>query len=290
MPTAESTQRFTEQIASNIRGDLHYLKSHPQASVFVEAVKRFPRSFGLSHDAEGKPVRRDGKTVVESINRVFSVDIVGHPATNKGLFESKERKVNKTVRQIVEENPKHEGVSLLEGIMKRVDGMGDVSVTVEDGSDADDQVRAATLAGAASVGKLLEAQAKAASGDGDKPRSSDTKGDGAMTENEKLLRQELDELKEERARDKAELAACKMLESASVEATAVRVAAIVRCSDDKERKMLIEDLPKREQHRSDSSRPVTSRPRYDLHESEGDEKSYNDLLESHGTSLFGRKK
>jgi hypothetical protein len=88
-------------------GDLHYFKSHPQAAVIVEAAERNPRRFGLSHHAEGRVGRHQGKPIVESIEHVRSVDLVQNPATNAGLFESEElfmsETTSKTIRQILSE-------------------------------------------------------------------------------------------------------------------------------------------------------------------------------------------
>ncbi len=41
-----------------VYADLHYLRSHPQAAVIVEAAQRNPKRFGLSHNAEGRLVRQ----------------------------------------------------------------------------------------------------------------------------------------------------------------------------------------------------------------------------------------
>ena len=73
---------------SGVYGDLHFPKSHPKTALVIEYAERFPRQFGLSHNAEGEVVQRNGDWVVESIEEVYSVDIVGCPATNAGLFES----------------------------------------------------------------------------------------------------------------------------------------------------------------------------------------------------------
>ncbi|MSR58329.1 MAG: hypothetical protein EXS05_11745 [Planctomycetaceae bacterium] len=75
--------------AGEVRGDLCLLLSHPQAAVVLEAATRNPKMLGLSHDAEGATGTRNGRTTVESISRVNSVDLVSNPATNHGgLFES----------------------------------------------------------------------------------------------------------------------------------------------------------------------------------------------------------
>ncbi|MEQ8788879.1 MAG: hypothetical protein RIC55_21385 [Pirellulaceae bacterium] len=71
-----------------IVADLHYLTRHPLAEMIVEAARRMPEALGLSHNAEGRAVVRDGLEVVEEITRVASVDLVSNPATTAGLFES----------------------------------------------------------------------------------------------------------------------------------------------------------------------------------------------------------
>lgn len=71
-----------------VYGDLHFLKSHPSAEMICEAAERFPDQFGLSHNAEGQTHYEGSQLIVESIESVQSVDIVGRPATNNGLFES----------------------------------------------------------------------------------------------------------------------------------------------------------------------------------------------------------
>jgi len=72
-----------------LRGDLHLLRSHSLYESICEAAERNPAMLGLSHNAEGKTRRDRGKTLVERIIRVRSVDLVTDPATSVGLFESK---------------------------------------------------------------------------------------------------------------------------------------------------------------------------------------------------------
>jgi len=68
--------------------DLHFSTAHPLAGHVLECAEKFPNSFGLSHNAAGETVRRNGRDVVESISDVVSVDIVASPASTEGLFES----------------------------------------------------------------------------------------------------------------------------------------------------------------------------------------------------------
>ena len=74
-------------------GDLHLRRSSRWFDQIVEAATDFPNSFGLSHVADGDSRMDAGEEIVESIDSVFSVDIVLNPATNSGLFESDGRSI-----------------------------------------------------------------------------------------------------------------------------------------------------------------------------------------------------
>lgn len=72
-----------------VRGDLHCNMSHPMWEQIAEAAEKFPTNFGLSINANGSVNRdRDGRPVVDDVDRLNSVDLVSSPATNSGLFES----------------------------------------------------------------------------------------------------------------------------------------------------------------------------------------------------------
>ena len=86
--------RNVKKTADGVYGDLVYLKSHALAEQVCETAERMPRQLGLSHNAEGYIVTRSGKTIVEGIERIRSVDVVRSPATNRGLFESIQNEVD----------------------------------------------------------------------------------------------------------------------------------------------------------------------------------------------------
>lgn len=86
-----------------VYGDFHYNREHAFAKPLAEAAQRFPGQLGFSHNAEGKVVRQGGKSIVESIYEVRSVDLVRYPATNRGLFESENRTMT-TIRAVLEES------------------------------------------------------------------------------------------------------------------------------------------------------------------------------------------
>ena len=68
-------------------GDLHYNVKHPVAEQFAWDAEHSPSNVGLSHNVVASTSRRNGSTVVESITKVQSVDLVADPATTNGLFE-----------------------------------------------------------------------------------------------------------------------------------------------------------------------------------------------------------
>ena len=71
-----------------LKGDLCLILSHPLSASVLEMAARRPELLGLSHNAEGRIVKRNGRNVVEEITHVRSVDIVADPATSNSLFES----------------------------------------------------------------------------------------------------------------------------------------------------------------------------------------------------------
>ncbi len=86
--------------------DLHYVKNHTAAEAVLERAERFANNFGLSHDAEIESVMESGVQKVTKIVEVASVDLVTRPATNKGIFEHREKepvkKVKRTYKQVLE--------------------------------------------------------------------------------------------------------------------------------------------------------------------------------------------
>lgn len=73
---------------SGLFGDFHFNPKHALAEQLIWDAEHAPENVGFSHNVEAKTARRNGKTVVEEITRVQSVDLVADPATTSGLFES----------------------------------------------------------------------------------------------------------------------------------------------------------------------------------------------------------
>ncbi len=67
--------------------DLHYNPKHVLAEQLLWDAENAPQNVGFSHDARGPSKLKGGKVVVESIEKVLSVDLVANPATTSGLFE-----------------------------------------------------------------------------------------------------------------------------------------------------------------------------------------------------------
>ena len=86
--------------------DLHYLHEHPFSRRLVEAARRNPRCFGLSHNADGDTEMQGNTMVVKEILEVRSVDLVADPATTTGLFESVQpRRVQSPSKQARKASP-----------------------------------------------------------------------------------------------------------------------------------------------------------------------------------------
>ena len=78
---------LVEARPDGLYGTLKVNKAHALADQLFEDAEHSPENVGLSHDATGRTKRRNGKTVVEAITCVRSVDLVAEPATTAGLFE-----------------------------------------------------------------------------------------------------------------------------------------------------------------------------------------------------------
>lgn len=243
-----------------VYADLHVLKSHPFAPLLFEAAERNPAHLGLSHNADGASVVRGGKRIIESIDKVRSVDIVGNPATNESLFESEEPVTTKksTFKAVLESVPvgtkgRKGGLALLE--MDGMADMGAIPVDVPAEAEAavpDDQVWSAFLAAMtdvlngdtsdikatmAKLEKLLAAYEENFGAGG----STETTEEPEVTES---LQEEFNALKAELAAERAEKANRSLLESKSIPVTPARLATLAAVKDAKVRESLLEDWTK----------------------------------------------
>jgi len=70
-----------------IRGDLNLL-STDGGKLTYEIATKMPEIAGMSHNAFGRFHKENNEEVVESIDKVVSVDVVTEPATNNGFYEN----------------------------------------------------------------------------------------------------------------------------------------------------------------------------------------------------------
>lgn len=117
-----------------VYGDLHYLESHQYTPQLLELAERNPKQFGLSHNADCVGHRVGRKEVIESVEKVRSVDVVQRPATTTGLFEEEEEIMTvapqkRTMKSLLEalqagsKKRKH-----LQAVLE-MDGMADMGIT-----------------------------------------------------------------------------------------------------------------------------------------------------------------
>lgn len=131
--------------ASGSRARLELFKSDPNVPKLLEAIRKCPEKFGMSHVARCRTKRDiNGREVVEAIESVESVDIVLTPATNpSGFFrhESKGRPVALSVKKLLEALVKHPKVTAKQvaplKVLSEMDGMDDVPAAM-DAPPADD--------------------------------------------------------------------------------------------------------------------------------------------------------
>ena len=75
------------QAGDGLFADFHFNPKHALAEQLCWDAEHSPGNVGLSHNVLAKIDGPKGRTVVEEITRVQSVDLVADPATTKGLFE-----------------------------------------------------------------------------------------------------------------------------------------------------------------------------------------------------------
>jgi hypothetical protein len=76
-----------EEASKRVKGDFVGLPNE-NGKLFVDIAENMPKIAGTSQNASGRFAIHEGKKVVESITKVFSVDLVANPATNDGIFEN----------------------------------------------------------------------------------------------------------------------------------------------------------------------------------------------------------
>jgi hypothetical protein len=253
--------RNVRQEQGAVYGDLHYLKSHPQAELVAEAAERNPNRIGLSHHAEGT-VRMDGqRVIVETVERVHSIDLVQTPATNAGLFESETRM--KTIREGAMEAGEQKALE--------AEGMGEYAdKLIPEGQDyfgamvsevlAGDGDRASKMKRIAAILKAQEMLQADAAPTGEMPEPEmeeqempDVKK--AVAESLTPIMSKLDALIEGFAVVKADHDARKLLESSGREVTPERLKALLTVDAGK-RAALLESWPVTQR----AGRPAVSPP------------------------------
>lgn len=252
--------RNVRQEPDGVYGDLHYLRSHPQAELVAEAAERNPNRIGLSHHAEGT-VRMDGqRVIVETVERVHSVDLVQTPATNAGLFESEGKPM--TIREAAE--------MAGEGKVLAAEGMGEYAdkpmkenemdyfaamVSEVMAMDADRSEKMKRLAAILKAQEMLNGNAEPAAPEMEEQEGSADEMKKAMAESLAPIMSKFDALLESFASIKAEHDARRLLESSGREVTAERVAALLAV-DAAKRAAILESWPVSQR----GSRPAASPP------------------------------
>lgn len=70
--------------------DFHFNPKHQLAEQLLWDAEHAPENLGFSHNVEARTGQHSGRTVVEAILKVQSIDLVADPATTRSLFESEQ--------------------------------------------------------------------------------------------------------------------------------------------------------------------------------------------------------
>lgn len=117
--------------SDGIYGDVKLRKESEHFRGIIEAATEFPKAVGFSHVADGDSDYEGDTEIVESIRKVFSVDLVTDPATTSGFFESTRPKTVKLLVESLPDGPARKrlvemmGAGLLDGGMPMDDQPAD---------------------------------------------------------------------------------------------------------------------------------------------------------------------
>lgn len=224
--------------SDGIYGDVKLRKESEHFRGIIEAATEFPKAVGFSHVADGESDYEGDTEIVESIKKVFSVDLVTDPATTGGFFESKRPATVKTTVESLPESP----------VRKRlIEMMG--SGLLDGGLPMDDQP-ADPLASLCQelirmLGDTLKALASKEPVTPPAPAAPAPEDDMEMKAQLESLQKEHADLKESSAKlaaENAELKAKALLLESGREATPVRVKALAEAAE-ADRQPLLESWP-----------------------------------------------
>ncbi len=81
-------RNVTVREGQGLFGDLHFNPKHALAEQLLWDATNAPENVGFSHNVEARTSQAGGRTMVEAILKVQSVDLVADPATTRGLYEA----------------------------------------------------------------------------------------------------------------------------------------------------------------------------------------------------------
>jgi hypothetical protein len=256
-----------ERKPDGIYGSIQTIKSHPATEPLLEWAEKAPSRFGLSHNADGKETKRaGGKSLIESLTCVRSIDVVRNPATTNGLFESRNQTVPTTIKAIIESQfPQTcKGSLLIEDA-----GLAAMPVEVPAEASSEDQIwgafKQAIMASVdddgldikatlKKIGEILKAYEKLTGSESSKPAKPESSEEKpAMESKDVAALQAQITLMESREHCR------ELLESAGVKSSPVRLKSLAPLSDD-ERKELIAEWKGTD---SQPARPRTASPLFE---------------------------
>jgi len=253
-----------------VYGDLNIIRSHPLAETLFEVAERKPDRFGLSHNAAGDVVERNGRRIVESIKSVRSVDLVQNPATVHSLFESEAPVARRRLKDLVHQLPAGTRRSRLARLLEADEMPFDAETEVAPGAGGDegdpydtavetmvlDVLRNAELTDDEKIAQITHIIKGETDSEG--AGAEEDAGDADAPVTESVLRKRLAAAEHELLEVKSEREARRLLEGARLEVTEKRVK-LLKAVQPATRQDLIEEwsaLPKKAVQRPFRSPPV----------------------------------
>ena len=91
---------YAHRQGDKVYGDAVLLEDDEVAKKFIAIAKMKPQRIGMSINALGSTKRVDGKTVVETLTSLESIDLVGNAATTSNLFETDKKETELSEAEI----------------------------------------------------------------------------------------------------------------------------------------------------------------------------------------------
>jgi len=117
------------RVGDAVFGDIQVLEREPVKSLVFALAEQMPKMAGNSHRVQAKVRAGERGDVVESVSRVFGVELVTDPATTAGLFESVQEDEAMDLSKLTLEEIKKHRPELVQTILAEAKGTDELATT-----------------------------------------------------------------------------------------------------------------------------------------------------------------